>query len=58
MNYSIRYKDTHGITSRSEFLPFDSDGEAERYAAEGLARSPMIEVWHGDNLVARLPNQR
>src|SRR6185312_10619192 len=25
MNYSIRYKNAKGITSRSEFLPFDTD---------------------------------
>ena len=57
MNYSIRYKDAKGITSRSEFLPFDTDGAARTYAADELPSSPMIEVWKGDDLLARLPGE-
>ena len=57
MNYSIRYKDAKGITSRSEFLPFDTDSAARTYAAEELPSSPMIEVWNGDDLLVRLPNK-
>ncbi|MBI3439438.1 MAG: hypothetical protein HY054_12460 [Proteobacteria bacterium] len=57
MNYSIRFKSAQGITSRSEFLPFDTDGEARTYAAEALHKSPMVEVWKGDNLLARLPEE-
>jgi len=57
MNYSIRYKDAKGITSRSEFLPFATDGAAETYAAEELPSSPKIEVWKGDDLLVRLPNK-
>ena len=57
MNYSIRYKDAKGITSRSEFLPFASDGEAETYASRELQGNPMIEVWKGEALLVRLPSQ-
>jgi len=57
MNYSIRYKDAKGITSRSEFLPFATDGEAERYAAVEVQGNPMVEVWKGETLLVRLPSQ-
>ena len=57
MNYSIRYRSAEGITTRSEFLPFDTDGEARTYAAEELHKSPMVEVWKGDDLLVRLPDE-
>lgn len=57
MNYSIRYRSAEGITTRSEFLPFDTDSEARAYAAEELHKSPMLEVWKGDDLLVRLPDK-
>lgn len=57
MKYSISYKSAQGITDRSEFLPFDSDAEACAYAAEEGRKSPIVEVWKGDNLLVRLPEE-
>ncbi|HYD88627.1 MAG TPA: hypothetical protein VEA80_14225 [Vitreimonas sp.] len=54
MNYSIRYTDAGGVTIRSEFLPFDSDDDASTYAGLELPRTPLIEVWKGDDLVTRM----
>ena len=54
VNYSIRYKDAKGITSRSEFLPFATDGEAKTYASDELPSSAMIEIWKGDDLLVRI----
>lgn len=54
MNYSINYKDTMGITIRTEFLPFDDDEQASGYAREHAAKTPMVEVWKADALVIRL----
>lgn len=54
MNYSIRYKDAKGITSRSEFLPFATDGEAQSYATVELPNCGTVEVWKGDDLLVRL----
>ena len=57
MNYSIRYKDAKGITNRSEFLPFATDGEAKHYANTELPKNSMIEVWKNDDLLVRLSGQ-
>ena len=54
MNYSIQYKDARGLTARSEFLPFDTDDDALGYGREGASSNAIVEVWKGDDLLARL----
>ena len=54
MNYSIQYKDAHGITARSEFMPFATDIEAMDHGREGSGRNAIVEVWKGDHLLVRL----
>lgn len=54
MKYSIQYKCARGLTSRSEFLPFETDAIAIAYGREGSARTAIVEVWKGDHLVVRL----
>lgn len=56
MNYSIQYKDARGITARSEFLPFDTDADALAYGRNGAAKEAIVEVWKGDHLLVRLPD--
>jgi hypothetical protein len=53
MNYSIRYLNERGITQRSEFLDFESDGEAANHARVELPRHFIVEIWKGDNLLTR-----
>ena len=53
MNYSVQYKNAGGITERSEFLPFDTDSEANAYAQIDLPRYFIVEVWKGNALVTR-----
>lgn len=53
MNYSVKYMNKGGITERSEFLPFDTDAEANAYAQIGLPRHFIVEVWKTDVLVTR-----
>jgi hypothetical protein len=54
MKYSISYKNTAGITLRSECLTFGGDEEALAFAKNDLAATALIEVWKGDDLLARL----
>jgi hypothetical protein len=56
-NYSVRYLDALGRTQTSEFLPFEDNKLATDYARIGMIRSPIVEVWRGDDLVARLFQQ-
>lgn len=58
MNYSISYKDAAGITLRSEHIAFAGDEEASLHAKNDLATNALIEVWKGDQLVARLEQSR
>jgi hypothetical protein len=53
MNYSIRYQNDKGITERSEFLAFDSDGAATDHARIDAPRHSIVEIWKGDVLLAR-----
>lgn len=53
MNYSVKYLNASGITERSEFLPFDSDADANAHAQIELPRHFIVEVWKGDALVRR-----
>jgi hypothetical protein len=42
-----------GITERSEFLPFETDGEATQHAQIEMPRHFIVEIWKGDNLLNR-----
>ena len=53
MNYSVKYLDPGGLTERSEFLPFDTDAEANAHAQLDLPRHFIVEVWKGDALLTR-----
>lgn len=53
MQYSIRYLNVRGITERSEFLPFETDADAQAYAATGLPRHAIVEVWKADSVLTR-----
>lgn len=53
MNYSVKYLNAGGITERSEFLPFETDAEANAYAQIELPRHFIVEVWKADTLVKR-----
>jgi hypothetical protein len=53
MNYSIRYMNERGITERSEFLAFESDGEAKEHSLIDGRRHFIVEIWKGENLVNR-----
>jgi hypothetical protein len=53
-NYSICYLDSGGRTQNSELLPFEDNRIAIDFARIGLVRSPIVEVWNGDDLVERL----
>jgi hypothetical protein len=53
MNYSIRYMNERGLTERSEFLPFETDNEAEEHSLLDGARHFIVEIWKGDILVNR-----
>jgi hypothetical protein len=54
LNYSIQYKDTGGITARSEFLPFETDLEAMDHGRARSGRNAIVEVWKGEHLLVRL----
>jgi hypothetical protein len=54
MNYSICYLKSDGCTERSEFLPFESDASAVRYANSQMRTAALVEVWKGDALLVRL----
>jgi hypothetical protein len=54
LNYSIRYKNAHGITARSEFLPFVTDAEAMEHGRENSGPDAIVEVWKGDDLLVRI----
>lgn len=54
MKYSVCFKDARGITERSEVTPFPSDADALSYARAELSKNAIVEVWKGDNLLARL----
>ena len=45
---SIRYKNDNGITERSEFLAFDSDGAASDYATLASGRHCILDIWKGN----------
>lgn len=53
MNYSIRYLNERGITERSEFLPFETDGEADAHAQGDSSRHFIVEVWKDEHLLSR-----
>jgi hypothetical protein len=53
MNYAIRYLNERGITERSEFLPFDTDGAATEHARTDLRRHFIVEIWKDETLVSR-----
>lgn len=53
MNYSVKYLNASGITERSEFLPFDSDADANAHAQIELPHHFIVEVWKGNALVRR-----
>jgi hypothetical protein len=53
MNYSIRYQNDKGITERSEFLAFESDGAAADHASIDAPRHAIVEIWKGDALLSR-----
>ena len=53
MNYSVKYMNAGGITERSEFLPFDTDAEANAHALSELPRHFIVEVWKENALVKR-----
>ena len=53
MNYSVKYLDKGGITERSEFLPFNTDAEANAHARIELPRHSIVEVWKADTLLSR-----
>jgi hypothetical protein len=53
MNYSVKYLNAGGITERSEFLPFNTDAEANEHARIELPRHFIVEVWKADALLSR-----
>lgn len=53
MNYSGIYMNKGGITERSEFLPFDTDAEANAHARIELPRHFIVEVWKARALLTR-----
>lgn len=53
MNYALKYLNKSGITERSEFLPFDTDAEANAHARIELPRHFIVEVWKADALLTR-----
>ncbi len=58
MNYSVCFLDELGRTLRSEFDPFESDDEAVTYGRAGLSSSGLVEIWKGEQLMARLYRDR
>lgn len=56
MKYAIAFKSGDGRTERSEYLAFETDGEAVEYGRRSAALSAIVEVWKGDNLLTRLPS--
>jgi hypothetical protein len=54
LKYSIQYKNVRGLTSHSEFLPFETDLDAVAHGRASSGRDAIIEVWKGDNLLVRL----
>jgi hypothetical protein len=53
MNYLVKYISKGGITERSEFLPFETDAEANKHAQLELPRHFIVEVWKADALLTR-----
>jgi hypothetical protein len=54
MHYAIAYKNSAGHTQRSEFTRFDSDSDALNHGRRGVRDNAIVEVWKGDQLLARL----
>ena len=54
MNYSICLLDEGGRTQRTAFEPYEDDAAALTQARTQVAGSTIVEVWKGDNLLARL----
>jgi hypothetical protein len=53
MHYLLKYISKGGITERSEFLPFETDAEANAHARLELPRHFIVEVWKADALLTR-----
>lgn len=54
MHYAIAYKNSAGRTQRSEFTRFDSDNDALNHGRRSIRDNAIVEVWKGDQLLARL----
>jgi hypothetical protein len=54
MNYSICLLDAGGHTQRTESAPFDDDVSALAQARTEVSGSPIVELWKGERLLARL----
>jgi hypothetical protein len=54
MNYSICLLDKGGCTQRTQFGPYEDDAAALVQARKDVDSSPIVEVWRGEQLVARL----
>jgi hypothetical protein len=54
MHYAVCYRNGAGHIQRSEYTRFKTDADALSYGRRGCREAAVVEVWKGNDLLARL----